>query len=337
MSDSQGVFDNDVQSQWPTEGYGIIGRVSVPTGRVGDPIYRVHRLGEYTLDQIADYLAYGYWGGTPHPFATAEISFNVTALSEPEATLARLALQAWDDVGSFSFVETFETAQITFDDLGTHTAHTRADGTVAQISISADWNGGDTSLYSYTFQAYIHEIGHALGLGHAGPYNGSARYGSSNLYRNDSWANSVMSYFDQATAGAGTRDYFVTPQLADLLAIATLYGLDNTTRAADTVYGFHTNAGVRYDFADPVYLGLAPALTIFDTGGIDTLDASGFVVDQWIELSPEARSDVGGARNNIAIARGTIIENAIGGAGNDTIIGNEAANELTGGAGDDTL
>ena len=37
------------------------------------------------------------------------------------------------------------------------------------------------------------------------------------------------------------------------------------------------------------------------------------------------------------IAKGSKIENAIGGSGNDLIIGNALANSLTGGSGNDTL
>ena len=44
-----------------------------------------------------------------------------------------------------------------------------------------------------------------------------------------------------------------------------------------------------------------------------------------------------GERGNLAIARGVIIENAIGGSGSDTIIGNAAANVLTGRSGIDSL
>jgi serralysin len=40
---------------------------------------------------------------------------------------------------------------------------------------------------------------------------------------------------------------------------------------------------------------------------------------------------------NIGIAYGAVIENAIGGSGNDRINGNEANNRLTGGAGSDTF
>lgn len=33
-----------------------------------------------------------------------------------------------------------------------------------------------TDINSYTFQTYVHEIGHALGLGHPGNYNGAGNY-----------------------------------------------------------------------------------------------------------------------------------------------------------------
>ena len=46
----------------------------------------------------------------------------------------------------------------------------------ATVHISSNWSGGAaTGNYSYFFQTYVHETGHALGLGHQGPYNGSAK------------------------------------------------------------------------------------------------------------------------------------------------------------------
>ena len=44
-----------------------------------------------------------------------------------------------------------------------------------------------------------------------------------------------------------------------------------------------------------------------------------------------------GARGNLVIARGTVIENAVAGHGDDTVIGNAAANALDGRAGNDVL
>src|SRR5262249_22299751 len=48
-------------------------------------------------------------------------------------------------------------------------------------------------------------------------------------------------------------------------------------------------------------------------------------------------SSIGGNVENICIYTSVVIENAIGGSGNDNITGNNAANRLDGGLGSDTL
>ena len=74
-----------------------------------------------------------------------------------------------------------------------------------------------------------------------------------------------------------------------------------------------------------------------DAGGIDTFDFSGFAHDQVLDLREGMFSNVGKLTGNVAIAPGAIIENAIGGTGDDTVIGNEAGNELFGRGGSDRL
>ena len=212
----------------------------------------------------------------------------------------------------------------------------------ATVDISSDWitkdggaNDGRTGIYSYGFQTYVHEIGHALGLGHQGPYNGSATYGTSNVFANDTWQFSIMSYFAQNNFDGGRYDYTITPMMADITAVQSLYGAPSTN-TGDTVYGFNSNAGPIYDFSLYTAFG-TPACTIYDSGGNDTLDCSGYSMSQTIDLTPGSFCSIGGYTHDIGIFTTTIIENAIGGSGNDTITGNSANNMLSGGAGADTM
>ena len=63
----------------------------------------------------------------------------------------------------------------------------------------------------------------------------------------------------------------------------------------------------------------------------------GLFKSQTIDLTPGSFCSIGGYAHNIGIFTTTIIENAIGGSGNDTMTGNSANNTLSGGAGADTM
>ena len=303
-----------------------------------------------TIATLADYLVNGFWqynNALAHHWASSTITYNISGLNAAEQFLAQSALQAWHDVANVNFVLTSGAANITFTHNGTMQAVTNASWTgsgaliSATVNISTDWvtndggaMDGKTGIDSYAYQTYIHEIGHALGLGHQGPYNGSASYSTNALYADDTWQYSIMSYFSQNNYSGSTYRYVVTPQMADIYAADSIYGPATTTRTADTVYGFHSNAGAVYDFN--AYTS-APAFTIYDSGGNDTLDCSGYSALQTINLNAGAFSSVGGLTNNIAIALNANIENAIGGSGNDTLIANNNGCRLTGGAGNDAL
>jgi Ca2+-binding RTX toxin-like protein len=301
-----------------------------------------------TTAQLADYLLNGFWfyaGERPHHWATSTITYNINGLNAAEKFLAQSALNAWHEVANLAFVQTSSSANITFNHNGSMTAYetdsyssgiTRS----ATIDISADWitndggaRDGKTGIDSYGYQTYLHEIGHALGLGHQGPYNGSASYSSGALYANDTWQYSLMSYFSEPNYDGGSYRYVITPQMADIYAVQSLYGAA-TTRASDTTYGFHNTAGSIFNFSSYTQ---APALTIYDSGGNDTLDCSGYSATQTIDLHSGAFSSVGGLVHNIGIATNTTIETAIGGSGKDKLIANDSGCSLYGGAGADTL
>jgi serralysin len=296
----------------------------------------------YTLDQIATFLTEGYWGGYGHRWDTSSdsiITYNLTALTGAGKTLARAAFQAWANVTNLVFQEVETGGDIPFDDneSGAFAAGSWSGGfiTSMRINVSTNWLASyGTTIDSYSFQTYVHEIGHALGLGHGGPYNGSATYGVDNIYENDVWSYSIMSYFDQRDANLGTYRYVMGPSLADILAAHNLYGANTSFNAGNNVYGHNASAGSLYDFANYT---TAPAFTIYDTGGADTLDASGYGANQIINLNAEAFSSIGGINNNISIARGVAIEGAIGGNGTDSMLGNAGDNMLAGSIGADTL
>ena len=296
----------------------------------------------YTLDQVANFLTEGYWGGSGHRWDTSGdnvITYNLTALTIEGQVLARAAFQTWANVTNLVFQEVENGGDIPFDDNepGAFASGSWSSGFIAsmRVNISTNWlTSYGTTIDSYSFQTYVHEIGHALGLGHGGPYNGSANYGVDNLYQNDIWSYTIMSYFDQADAGFGTYRYVMGPSLADIVAAQNLYGANTTFNAGNTVYGRNATAGSLYDFANYT---TAPAFTIYDTGGSDTLDTSGYGANQTINLNAEAFSSVGGLTNNIGIARGVVVEAARGGDGADSMLGNAGENMLFGNAGADTL
>jgi Ca2+-binding RTX toxin-like protein len=256
------------------------------------------------------------------------------------------------------------------------------------LNIDEEANLAPLDFGSYARQTMLHELGHAMGLSHSGVYNASQdldgipgpdpiTYATHAKFYQDSMQYTLMSYFASRETGAGTWDwktfsyiYPQTPLVHDILSVQQIYGADMSTRNGDTVYGFNSTAdNAVFDFS----VNKLPVLAIWDGGGNDTLDFSGWTSNSVIDLNPGAFSSGGGSgrptleaarvavgdpdltmaeldailtrngsldgmlHDNIAIAYGATIENAVGGGGDDVITGNSVGNNLVGNNGNDSI
>ncbi|MBK6998543.1 MAG: M10 family metallopeptidase C-terminal domain-containing protein [Rhodoferax sp.] len=291
------------------------------------------------------------------------------ALNTTQQTATRTALAAWANVANVSFSELTETSTNVGDVRFAWTNKTDggsaawayypsdfwADGGDVWLSNSATLGAQASSASYWQAGAYgilllIHELGHALGLKH------TFEDGAVLPANVDSVHYSVMSYtpdpnnlFVQYTSNGNShsyKSYYVypdTPMLYDIAAIQYIYGANTSYKTGDDVYTF--------DPATPFFK------TLWDAGGVDTISADGFSTDCSIDLQPGHYSKLAIRSNpptginwtspppvstydtaeNLAIAYGCTIENAIGGSGSDSLIGNDGNNSLSGGLGSDTL
>ncbi|MFJ3264034.1 M10 family metallopeptidase [Pseudomonas sp. NPDC086581] len=181
---------------------------------------------------------------------------------------------------------------------------------------------------TYGYSTFLHELGHSLGLGH--PHQSITPVS----YDEDQLRYSVMSYRDYAGDPALTYQTHFFPtslMLNDVAAIQFLYGVNTSYQSGNNIYSWTANTSVFE--------------TIYDGGGIDTLDASnqtkGVLLNlnsgSWSQIGKEFWNGQAYVRDCLTIAHNTIIENATGSSHNDTLIGNSASNILDGGAGADTM
>ena len=316
----------------------------------------------WTDTQITSQLNSGYlWTGSnlTYGFPTDASWFpyaeagGFSTLTAAQRTAATLAIRLWDDLMApdFTLASSANTANVRYSNTTTNIsyAHAYYPGTgtgYGSVWFNPNYNSGSGTndlvtpvVGNWGWTAYVHETGHSVGMAHAGNYNGgSPTYATDAAYFQDSQQYSIMSYFTADNTGAdwyasnGQWYYPQTPMVNDIMAIQAMYGVETTTRTGNTTYGFNSNADVwLYDFT----LNPHPVLSVFDSAGIDTFDFSGFGSASRIDLNPGAFSDADMMTYNISIARTAWIENAIGGIGNDVLIGNVLANTLTGNGGDD--
>jgi Ca2+-binding RTX toxin-like protein len=305
-----------------------------------------------------DGLIYGTkWGGAVGTGVTVEYSFptdgaiwtvNYGAGSEPysgfvplspnQQNAARKALQCWDEVCNINFVEVADTSTNAGD---LRFANSDVPQTAWAYYPTTDPRGGDIWFGkahdynsdvdgTYSLAAFIHEIGHAIGLKHPHDSGGS---GVVLPIGEDYLGNSIMSY--RSYIGASTwegwsNSFFpTTPGVLDIAALQYMYGADTTTRAGNSTYSW-TPGEQLFE-------------TIWDAGGIDLIDwanqstpaeirlSSGV----WSKLGPGYATSGGFNPETLNIAHGCMIENARGGSASDKLYGNTAANDLSGQGGND--
>ncbi len=294
----------------------------------------------------------------PNP---ADASPNPTKFSDAQQIAARLAFQEYANIAKLKFVEipsgSSEKADITFanvSNLGTASADTLSSSSLMNDFINAlirvdlsDKSNSDVIVGSYGYSTLLHEMGHALGLKHPRSY-GAGGSGSISPFLTDAKDNeqyTLMSYNDYTNTTADGYDLNTnsaaisekTPMLYDIAAIQSLYGANMSYNVGDTLYRWDTNTN--------------PRMTIWDAGGVDTIDASNQTQVQTLDLRAGQFSSIGAAtlmysdnstelypaKDNLSIAYDAVIEKAIGGSADDTLIGNSVANQLTGNAGSDNF
>ncbi|MDD3157093.1 M10 family metallopeptidase, partial [Anaeromusa sp.] len=284
--------------------------------------------------------------------SSGENNIGFQPLTEQQRSAATLALQSWANVCNLTFSLVSEPSSSGVIRLARSSAPTTSWAYYPSYSEAGGdvWFGTGTYapdnpiVGTYDYITFVHELGHTLGLKH--PHD-SARGVVCDL-ASDDMEFSVMSYrsYIGASVTGGytnySNSYATTPMMSDIAAVQYMYGANFTYNAGNTVYRWQPGTSKIFE-------------TVWDGGGNDTYDLSAYQTGVAVNLNPGewstfsssqlAALDYYGhvARGSVANAllynndARSLIENAVGGNGNDTLTGNSVGNRLEGGNGADFL
>jgi Peptidase M10 serralysin C terminal len=174
---------------------------------------------------------------------------------------------------------------------------------------------GNTSASPYL--TILHELLHAIGLSH--PVRYDVQDVGIEVFPSDPTQQfTVMSYASHE--GNDNLDA-VSLQLYDIAVLQHLYGVNTTTRTGDDTY-----AGTAFEVR-----------SIWDAGGLDTISAAAATLERVVIDLRQGYFSSLNDYEDLSVAFGAEIENAIGSNRGDTIVGNALGNRLYGGDGNDTL
>jgi serralysin len=188
-----------------------------------------------------------------------------------------------------------------------------------------DTNGFGNGPGEYGYEVLIHETLHALGLKHS--FEGDAVLPPAA----DNSSNTVMTYTFKGDAAT-------TPMPADIEALQSIYGarsycLGNTTYQFQRIDLYHIDGG------EPLDTSTYRKQTLWDSGGIDTLDCSQLAFESegydfdlrgggWLTTREANFGDW--MQYGTAIAYGATLENWVTSTSDDTVVANTAANTFSG-------